>query len=100
MNKKNLTISILILGGLILLISALHFLTPVDSIILHQIYQRLYYIPIILASFWYGWRGGLGAALLASVSYLPHIALPQTARYLGITRSALIYRMQKFGFDE
>ena len=24
----------------------------------------------------------------------------QTARYLGITRSALIYRMQKFGLDE
>jgi two-component system NtrC family response regulator len=24
----------------------------------------------------------------------------QTARYLGITRSALIYRLQKFGFDE
>lgn len=24
----------------------------------------------------------------------------QTARYLGVTRSALIYRMQKFGFDE
>ena len=24
----------------------------------------------------------------------------QAARYLGITRSALIYRMQKFGFDE
>ena len=63
------------IGVAILLISALHFLTPVDSIILHQIYQRLYYIPIILAAFWYGWRGGLGAAGLASVSYLPHIAL-------------------------
>jgi len=75
MNKKNLLVSILILGGLILLISALHFLTPVDSVILHQIYQRLYYIPIILAAFWYGWRGGLGAAALACVSYLPHIAL-------------------------
>ncbi|MDQ3088647.1 MAG: ATP-binding protein [Acidobacteriota bacterium] len=61
--------------GLILLVSALHFLTPVDSVILHQIYQRLYYIPIILASLWYGWRGGLGAALLASLSYVPHIAL-------------------------
>lgn len=60
---------------LILLVSALHFLTPVDSVILHQIYQRLYYIPIILASLWYGWRGGLGAALLASLSYVPHIAL-------------------------
>jgi signal transduction histidine kinase len=75
MNKKNLLVSVLILGGLILLISALHFLTPIDSVILHQIYQRLYYIPIILGAFWYGWRGGLGAALLASVSYLPHIAL-------------------------
>ncbi|HXG86195.1 MAG TPA: ATP-binding protein [Pyrinomonadaceae bacterium] len=60
---------------MILLVSALHFLTPVDSPLLHQIYQRLYYIPIILASLWFGWRGGLGAAVLASLSYLPHIAL-------------------------
>lgn len=63
------------IGAAILFISALHFLTPVDSVILHQIYQRLYYIPIILAALWYGWRGGLGAALLASLSYIPHIAL-------------------------
>ncbi len=60
---------------LITLVALLHFLTPVDSIVLHQIYQRLYYIPIILAALWYGWRGGLGAALLASLSYVPHIAL-------------------------
>jgi signal transduction histidine kinase len=63
------------IGVTILLISALHFLTPVESILLHQIYQRLYYIPIILAALWYGWRGGLGAASLASLSYVPHIAL-------------------------
>lgn len=60
---------------MVLLIAALHFLTPVDRLVLHQIYQRLYYIPIILAALWYGWRGGLGAALLASLSYVPHIAL-------------------------
>ena len=65
----------LFLGSAVLLVSALHFLTPVDSLVLHQIYQRLYYIPIILASLWYGWRGGLGAALLASLSYVPHIAI-------------------------
>jgi signal transduction histidine kinase len=63
------------LGAIILLVSALHFLTPVDRLVFHQIYQRLYYIPIILAALWYGWRGGLGAALLASLSYVPHIAL-------------------------
>ncbi len=60
---------------MVLLVAALHFLTPVDRLVLHQIYQRLYYIPIILASLWYGWRGGLGAASLASLSYIPHIAL-------------------------
>lgn len=65
----------IIITGAIFLISALHFLTPVDSPVLHQIYQRLYYIPIILAALWYGVRGGLGAALLASLSYFPHITL-------------------------
>ncbi len=66
---------ILFISSIILLISALHFLTPIDNLVLHQIYQRLYYIPIILAALWFGWRGGLGAALLASLSYIPHIAL-------------------------
>ena len=65
----------IIISGAVFLISALHFLTPVESLLLHQIYQRLYYIPIILAALRYGWRGGLGSALLASLSYLPHIAL-------------------------
>lgn len=72
------------LGGSILLISALHFLTPINNLLFHQIYQRLYYIPIILAAFWYGWRGGLGAALFASVNYLPHIVMywqPQNYNY-------------------
>lgn len=73
MNKRNLLISVIVLGGSILLISVLHFLTPIDNLVFHQIYQRLYYIPIILAAFWYGRRGGLGAALFASASYLPHI---------------------------
>lgn len=63
------------ISAAVLLISTLHYLTPVDSLVLHQVYQRLYYIPIILAALWFGWRGGLGAALLASLSYVPHIAL-------------------------
>ena len=63
------------LGVAVLLVSVFHFLTPVESLVLHQIYQRLYYIPIILTALLYGWRGGLGAALLASLSYVPHVAL-------------------------
>jgi len=38
----------------------------------HGIYRRLYYFPIILAAFRGGSRGGLGAALLVVIIYLPH----------------------------
>jgi two-component system, NtrC family, sensor histidine kinase HydH len=66
---------VLFIGAAVLLVSTLHFLTPVESVVLHQIYQRLYYIPIILASLWFGLRGGLGAALLACLSFVPHVAM-------------------------
>ena len=54
-------------------ISLLHYLTPLRLPMLHDIYQRLYYIPIILAGFRFGFRGGIGCALVVSVLYAPHI---------------------------
>lgn len=75
MNKINTRITLTFLAGAIILISALHYLTPVDSPVLHHVYQRTYYIPIILAALWYGWRGGLGAAAFAALSYIPHILI-------------------------
>jgi two-component system, NtrC family, sensor histidine kinase HydH len=54
-------------------ISLLHYLTPLNLPFLHDIYQRLYYLPIILAAFWYGFRGGLACSLFVSIVYAPHI---------------------------
>ena len=54
-------------------ISMLHYLTPLNLPFLHDIYQRLYYLPIILAAFWYGLRGGLVCSSLVSITYAPHI---------------------------
>ncbi|MGI8468860.1 MAG: sensor histidine kinase [Pyrinomonadaceae bacterium] len=62
-----------LIGGVIILISTLHFLTPLDSITAHQVYQRLYYLPIVAASLLFGLRGSLLAALFSSAAYLPHI---------------------------
>ena len=62
-------------GGAILFVTVLHLLTPLDQIVLHQIYQRLYYIPIIAAAFLFGLRGGLAASAFASLAYVPHILL-------------------------
>jgi len=57
----------------ILCISLLHYLTPLHLHYLHDIYQRFYYIPIILAALWFGFRGGLGCAIIVSLAYTPHI---------------------------
>lgn len=65
---------ITLIGGTIIIISALHFLTPIHSATLHQIYQRLYYLPIVAAALLFGWRGGMLSAMFASIAYIPHIA--------------------------
>lgn len=58
---------------LILVISVFHFATPTEYLYLHEIYQRCYYIPIILAAFWYGPLWGFLSAALTSVLYGIHI---------------------------
>ena len=72
--RGRVALSILI-GLSIVLVTVLHFLTPVDEIVWHEIYQRLYYIPIIAAALLFGLRGGLAASLFTTVVYFPHIFL-------------------------
>lgn len=63
-------------GGILLLIlvnSALHYGTSIHHRYLHEIYQRVYYVPILLAAYWYGPAPGLLAAFTASALYTYHI---------------------------
>jgi signal transduction histidine kinase len=53
-------------------ISALHYGTAPHAHQLHDIYRRLYYLPIILAAFLGGLRGGLIAAVVVCAAYVPH----------------------------
>lgn len=59
----------------ILLITALHFCTNTNYLLLHEIYQRLYYIPIIYAAYRRGVRGGVTTSIFCSFVYIPHIFL-------------------------
>jgi len=71
--KLSPPLRISILFAVIVGISLLHYLTPLGLPMLHDIFQRLYYLPIILAAYWFGLRGGLACSLAVSVAYLPHI---------------------------
>lgn len=61
------------IAGLIALISILHFTADLTDRVVHDVYRRLYYLPIILAAFRYQWQGGLLTALLISTIYFPHM---------------------------
>ncbi len=65
---KHLVIIALIVG-----ISSLHYLTPVAFHHFHAVYQRLYYLPILLACYHMGLIAGLGYAALCGLAYAPHI---------------------------
>ncbi|MBX3283607.1 MAG: hypothetical protein KF756_14170 [Acidobacteria bacterium] len=63
------------IGITIVLVTVLHFLTPTDQVVWHEIYQRLYYIPIITAALLFGLRGGLAASIFTTIVYSPHVYL-------------------------
>lgn len=72
-NRNPARVGIIITG--IAGVSLLHYQTATSYMWLHQLFQRGYYVPVLLASLWFGWRGGLLAATLAGGIYAPHILM-------------------------
>ena len=63
------------LTGSVAVISLLHYVTSYHSVPFHEIFQRLYYLPIVVAAMIYGVRGGLGTAALSAALFVPHVIL-------------------------
>ena len=62
-----------VLGLLIAGVLSGHLLVPVTHQVPHDLFIRLYYLPIALGGVWFGLWGGLGTAGLITLLYLPHI---------------------------
>jgi two-component system, NtrC family, sensor histidine kinase HydH len=56
-------------------LSAGHYTAPTHDPFWHDLFRRLYYLPIILAAFRYGLGGGLATAVLVSLLFLPHVLM-------------------------
>lgn len=66
--------SVVFVAGMLLAVTILHLYTTTvgESAVLHLLYRRLYYVPILYAAFVFGQRGGVLAALAASVPFAIH----------------------------
>ncbi|MEZ4226214.1 MAG: ATP-binding protein [Polyangiaceae bacterium] len=59
----------------VVLISVAHYATSGEQAWVHDVLRRVYYVPIIVAGAQAGLRGGLLAAVMVSLTYLPHAFL-------------------------
>jgi signal transduction histidine kinase len=61
--------------GSVVSITVLHYITSLHSVLLHEVFQRLYYLPIVVTAVLFGWRAALATSVLATVLYVPHIVM-------------------------
>ena len=66
---------VIILAAVIAAITLGHYLTGIQLHHYHDIFRRLYYLPIILGGVWFQLRGGLITAIVVSIVYAPHVVL-------------------------
>ena len=59
--------------AMIAVIGALHYVTPDHYILLHDTFRRLAYFPISIGAILYGLPGGIAAAVLACIFFVPHL---------------------------
>jgi len=72
-DRRQTKLRLLILLAMIGVITAGHYQTAIQLHHYHDIFRRLYYLPIILAGLWFQLRGGLSAGITVSLVYAPHV---------------------------
>jgi two-component system, NtrC family, sensor histidine kinase HydH len=77
----------------IVAISLLHSTTDQSEVIWHGVLLRLYYIPILVAAYWYGAFGGLLVALASSMAYVPHLREQSPAFEAGRYAEIVVFHL-------
>lgn len=67
--KEKITLIVILVAG----ISLLHYLTGENQHYYHIFFIELYFLPIVLAAFWFGLRGSLTTSLAVTVCFAPFI---------------------------
>lgn len=73
--EKTSKIEVLVIVLMTAVITILHYFTELGKPHYHLLYQGLYFVPIMLAGFWFGLRGALATSLSITVVYLPVIVM-------------------------
>jgi thiamine transporter ThiT len=75
MPGKNTKPKIILIIAVLFGITSLVYFTKQDRVNYQIFFRELYFIPIVLAGFWFGVRGALMASLSITILYLPYTIL-------------------------
>ncbi len=85
MELKSKNTKLLTIIGLTAVISIIHYGTAGEQMGLHILHREFYFIPIILAGFWFGLRIGLATSIIISLIYAPHVFIYDDAHSNAVT---------------
>jgi len=74
-DRREFYLKVLTVALLVAAVSLLHYGTQTTRPVLHDVYRRLYYLPVGLAAVWFGVRGGVIVSGVVALAYAPHIVL-------------------------
>ena len=69
--EENQRIKIVLIATLVVCITFFHYSTELKAHHYHIFYQGLYFLPVMLAGFWFGLRGALITSFSITILYLP-----------------------------
>lgn len=89
MNMNRQLIKATLVLGSILIISVLHYSVTKSDLGMHYIHRELFFIPILLASFWFGLKVGIATAIVVNILYVHHLFF-----YAGAHEHGLVIGLQ------
>ena len=101
MGRAKQSVKLVVIATLVVVISFLHYTKIHGNMELHILHRELFFIPILLACFWFGLRVGMTTAVIVSLIYAPFIffahATPHSAVPAVLTQ-ILVFILIAFGF--
>jgi len=73
MGDKSRSRKIVAVVGLLALSGMVYYVVPIRLTMVQGLLTRFFYFPIFLGGLWFGFRGGVGVALLATLICSPHV---------------------------
>jgi len=95
MSERTKFLKIALISALVAVVTLLHYVVIGEHLGLHILHRELYFIPIILASYWFGLKLGLATSVAVTLVYVPHVFIYDDAHgtLMAVSSHILVFNL-------